>query len=409
MKKILVAAGLTCALGVGTALADSNNIGKTGFNVTAPKYTMDVKNADNSINSVIHITSGGDEHDGGFITSAGPDNGPMGGNSNLFLSTGAAFDSQGWKQEANDGKSAFFGAGPAGFRVYAQQNNIPRGTYLTDVQGNVIEGRVKRILRIGYDGLTTFNSGVQVAPEGGENDGGWLTSTGTKDGPTNFFLSNGASYDAATDKWIQRSPDGYSSFFGSGPAGFRIYMQRNAMFNETSNPLGQKILAPLNATNQVMKIDYDGVATFNGPIQIAPTGGDNDGGWLTSSPSNNIFLSSGASYDPASAQWLQRSTDGASALFGAGPSGFRVYMQQTTAQPLEPITIKQVMKIGYDGVTTLGGGLQLNSDSAIGQPACDGSSNKPGMIWYNNSGSDDVVQICAKVNGEYRWRTLNLQ
>jgi len=202
----------------------------------------------------------------------------------------------------------FYGSGPAGFRVFAQQNDIARGTYLTDVEGNSIEGRAKRIMRIGYDGLTTFNGSLQIAPEGGENDGGWLTAAGTKDGPTNIFISNGASFDAKAD------------------------------------------------------------------------------------------------------QWIQRSTDGLSTMFGAGPSGFRVYMQQSGVQPLAPITnVTQVMKIGYDGVTSMGGGLQLNSDTSRTQPPCDGSSNKPGMIWYSSVGATDVVQICAKVDSVFGWRNLALQ
>lgn len=305
MTKLSLAIVLLCVAGAGTASADGNLPGKTGFNVDSPKFTIDVKNADSGINSVIHITSGGDEHDGGFITSAGTNNGAAGDNSNMFLSTGASFDGQGWKQESSDGKSVFYGSGPAGFRIFAQQNdNIARGTYLTDVQGNIIDGRAKRIMRIGYDGLTTFNGSLQIAPEGGENDGGWITSGST----------------------------------------------------------------------------------------------------------NNIFLSSGASYDAATGQWIQRSTDGLSTLFGAGPSGFRVYMQQSGVQPLAPISnVTQVMKIGYDGVASMGSGLQLNTDSSRAQPPCDGSSNKPGMIWYNSTGSTDVVQICAKVEGVFGWRNLALQ
>jgi len=88
MTKVSLTILLLCAVGVGAASADSNLIGKTGFNVDSPKFTMDVKNADSGINSVIHITSGGGEHDGGFITSAGTGNGATGDSSNMFLSTG---------------------------------------------------------------------------------------------------------------------------------------------------------------------------------------------------------------------------------------------------------------------------------------------------------------------------------
>lgn len=411
MTKVSLTILLFCAAGVGTATADSNLTGKTGFNVSSPKFTIDVKNADSGTNSVIHITSGGGEHDGGYITSAGTNNGQIGDLSNMFLSTGASFDGQGWKQESIDGKSVFYGSGPAGFRVFVQQNsNLVPGSYLTDVAGNIIDNRAKRIMRIGYDGLTTFNGGLQIAPEGGENDGGWITSGGTKDGPTNVFISNGASYNATADKWIQRSPDGYSSFFGAGPAGFRVYMQHNAMYNETTNPTGQKQGAPLNMTKQVMKIDYDGQTTLGGSIHVSPGGQENDGGWITSGSTDNIFLSSGASYDAANSHWVQRSTDGLSTLFGAGPSGFRVYMQQSGVQPLAPIpTLATALKIGYDGVTSLGGGVQLNADSSKAQPTCDGSSNTPGMIWYTSTGSTDLVQICAKVNGVFGWRNLALQ
>lgn len=412
MTKTSLTIALLCAAGIGTAFADNNLPGKTGFNVDFPKFTLDVKNADSGITSVIHITSGGGEHDGGFITSAGTNNnGTTSDNSNMFLSTGASFDGQGWKQESTDGKSVFYGSGPAGFRVFAQQNdNLARGTYLTDVLGNIIDGRAKRVMRIGYDGLTTFNGNVQIAPTGGENDGGWITSAGTKDGATNVFISNGASFDAQADKWIQRSPDGYSSFFGAGPAGFRVYLQHNDMLSE-SNPTGQKQGAPLNATRQVLKIDYVGQTTLGGSIHVSPGGEDNDGAWITSAAiANNIFLSSGASYDAASGQWIQRSTDGQSTMFGAGPSGFRVYMQQSGVQPLAPIpTLTQVMKIGTDGTTSLGSGVQLNTDSARVQPPCDGTNNKAGMIWYTSTGDTDLVQICAKVGGVFGWRNLALQ
>jgi hypothetical protein len=83
----------------------------------------------------------------------------------------------------------------------------------------------------------------------GSDTGGWLVSV-----PSNLFVSTGAVYDD-TLGWVQKSSDGLSSMHGSGPAGFRVYMQ--------SNPQGT-VFTP----KQVMLIDYNGATSFSGSVQI---------------------------------------------------------------------------------------------------------------------------------------------
>ncbi len=55
----------------------------------------------------------------------------------------------------------------------------------------------------------------------GTDVGGWITSVQDN----NLWLSSGAMYDLTLGGWIQKSSDGKSVMAGSGPAGYRIFLQ----------------------------------------------------------------------------------------------------------------------------------------------------------------------------------------
>jgi prepilin-type N-terminal cleavage/methylation domain-containing protein len=55
----------------------------------------------------------------------------------------------------------------------------------------------------------------------------------------------------------------------------------------------------------------------------------------------------------------------------------------------------------------INGGLRLNPNG-VSQPACNGSSNTRGTLWFSTGGTNDSLYICANVSSTIGWQPIAL-
>ncbi|ACM21164.1 hypothetical protein Geob_2818 [Geotalea daltonii FRC-32] len=154
--------------------------------------------------------------------------------------------------------------------------------------------------------------------------------------------------------------------------------------------------------------------------------GEDNGGYITSAGSNNVFVSSGTAFDGTN--WIPKSANGCSSMFGSGDGGFRVFNQCNSlisSNIIRPVMVMRIKQSNVDPSTTVQfrGGLQINKAIATStdlsqnppltptvavQPAC--TTDTLGTLWYTSgaAGVKDSLEICAKyADGSIAWRALS--
>lgn len=153
---------------------------------------------------------------------------------------------------------------------------------------------------------------------------------------------------------------------------------------------------------------------------------EDSGGFITSAGPNNVFISSGTAFDGAN--WVPKSENGCSSMFGSGDGGFRIFNQCNSlisSNIIRPVMVMRIKQPTVDPSTTaqFRGGLQINkaiatstdlsqtpplTPTAAVQPAC--TTDTLGTLWYTNgaAGVKDSLEICAKyADGSIAWRPVS--
>jgi hypothetical protein len=78
---------------------------------------------------------------------------------------------------------------------------------------------------------------------------------------------------------------------------------------------------------------------------------------------------------------------------------------------VERMRITSSGKVGL-GTTSPGQQLEVNGgvrlNTAAAKPAtCDSSAR--GTFWFDQTGTDDAVYVCARIGGSYSWKKVTLQ
>lgn len=131
--------------------------------------------------------------------------------------------------------------------------------------------------------------------------------------------------------------------------------------------------------------DATGVALSHTQLHFSSDGADG-GGWISAVGSNSIYLSSGAAVSDG--HWVQKSSDGKSAIFAVDGSGIRLFTQQGNTQG-QQASISTRLKIDYSGNMGIGMGvnpvlsypLQVGSTNTNGN----GAYLSAGGVWTNGS------------------------
>jgi hypothetical protein len=171
----------------------------------------------------------------------------------------------------------------------------------------------------------------------------------------------------------------------------------------------------IGVANPLYNADVSSGGAAKSSLHFSQSGAD-VGGWLTSVMDNNFFVSSGAVYDATAGGWIQKSSDGKSVTAGSGGVGFTVTTQSGGVVGSVISTLPR-LRIDYNGNVGIGttaptqklevnGAVRLNTASA--KPVtCD--STVRGTFWFDQTGPDDVVYVCARIGGLYSWKTVTLQ
>jgi hypothetical protein len=107
----------------------------------------------------------------------------------------------------------------------------------------------------------------------------------------------------------------------------------------------------VNVADPQVPIDVSSDGAMASQLHFSKNGND-VGGWVVSVLDNNFFLSSGIKYDLTSGGWVQKSSDGKSAIIGTQSyDGYTVFMQEgkTVGSVVSVVPRFQIAYNGYVG------------------------------------------------------------